>query len=651
MRALRILGLLLLALAVPAAATTVDNFVLLDHAGDAHELYYGDPAAIVVLVQGNGCPIVRAALPTFKALRDEFEPQNVRFLMLNANLQDDRRSIRNEAAEWAIDMPVLDDSTQLIGESLGLIRTGEVLVIDPASRQLVYRGPIDDRLTYERQKAAANDHYLRDALTAQLAGEPIAVAQRDAVGCLINFPERKADHAQISYSDTIAPLLKEKCAVCHHPGGIGPWAMTSYTMVRGFAPMMREVIRTKRMPPWHADPHIGIWVGDRSMSDEQTRTLVHWIEAGAPRGDGPDPLATVGAASDVWPLGEPDLVLEVPPFTVPASGVVDYQFPVIKNPLTDGVWVSAATVIPGDRNVVHHVLVGASNGPSTAPRNEESVFDNYIIGYAPGNESARMPEGTGVFVPAGADFLLQMHYTPYGKEAVDRTRIGLYFADQAPGNFLRHQVVLDPTIRIPPNAGRHEEVAYYPFERAARLHLLVPHAHYRGRSSRFELQYPDGRSEVLLSVPNYDFNWQRTYEFAEPKAVPAGARLVHRTEYDNSAANPGNPAPERTVPWGLQSWDEMLYGAFSFSYVDESSDAPIYDKLAADTRQWFGFMDRNLDGRLVWTEMPKQLKRRLVQGFKQVDTNGDGGLDVDEFINLRRMGARQAAAAASVGSD
>jgi hypothetical protein len=642
-------GALLAALLLPLQALAsqtqrVDNFVLLDHTGKAQELYYGNHKAIALMVHGNGCPIVRNAITDFKALRDEFEPKGVRFAMLNANLQDERASIAAEAREWGIDMPILDDTTQLIGEALKLVRTGEVLIIEPGTWEVVYRGPLDNRLDYERQKKQASERYAKDALTAVLAGRKVSQAERDAVGCLINFPARKANHAAISYTDTIAPLLQEKCAVCHRPGGIGPWAMTSYTMVQGFAPMIREVVRTRRMPPWHADPQIGHWKGDKSLSIEETQTLIHWIEAGAPRGEGKDPLLAVARPSDEWPLGAPDLVLEVPAFEVPAAGTVDYQFPVLQNPLDDGVWVEAATVIPGDRNVVHHVLVGAADGPrdSSKPRRGgESVFDNYIIGYAPGNESASMPEGTGVYIPKGADFLLQMHYTPYGKAAVDKTRVGLYFAKEQPENFLRHQVVLDPTIRIPPNVAEHEEVAYHEFDKDALLHFIVPHAHYRGRASSFELAYPDGRTEVLLSVPNYDFNWQRTYEFETPKLMPAGSRLLHRTVYDNSAANPGNPDPERTVPWGLQSWDEMLYGAFSYSWVDETAKQPIHDSQLSEAYQMVGFMDRDMDGKLSWKELPKQLQKRLVQGFKHVDANGDGGLDAKEFVQMQRRGQQQ----------
>jgi hypothetical protein len=619
-------------------AERIENFVLLDQHGDAHNLHYHrDKSAVVIMIQGNGCPIVRNALTDYKALRDSFADQGVHFMMLNANLQDQRSTILAEAEKFGIDMPILHDETQLIGESLNLVRTAEVLVIDPKNWQIVYRGPINDRQVYERQKAEASNHYAADAIANVLANQPVTVASRDTMGCLINFAQRNADHEQISYTDTIAPILQEKCVVCHTEGGLGPWAMSSYEMVRGFAPMMREVIRTKRMPPWHADPHIGVWKNDKSLSIEQTQTLVHWIEAGAPRGEGEDPLKDLAIAQVEWPLGEPDLILDIPEYTIPASGVVDYKFPRLANPLDQGVWVKAATVIPGNREVVHHILAGSIDATTAQAKRDSGVFDNYLIGYAPGNESNLFPQDTGVYIAPGGEYTVQLHYTPIGREVVDNSRIGLYFHDKQPGNFYRQSVVIDPTIQIPPNQPRHAEVAYYEFDKPALLHDLVPHSHYRGVASKFELIGPDGSRETVLSVPNYDFNWQRTYTFVEPMRIEPGSRLVHTTWYDNSAANPGNPDPNRTVPWGLQSWDEMLYGAFSYTYVDETTEAPVHDKALAETTQMVGFMDKDFDGKLSWTELPGYLKRRIGKRFEQADINSDGGLSIREMHRLQQM--------------
>ena len=617
------LFLLALGFVSTAMASTgrVENFVLLDHKGEAHELHYNKSSkAIALMAHSTSCTASEADYKTFGALSEELHEQGVKFFLINSNIADDRASISAHLSSLEATLPVLQDEAQIIGPSLGFEKSGDVLLVDPSNWQVIYRGGVD-------QLANAID-------------TPNTSPGNNTKGCDVNY------HAMSevpSYSADVAPILADKCVVCHTEGGLGPWAMSSHQMVMGFSPMIREVLRTKRMPPWHADPHIGVWKNDISLTNQQLQTLISWIDAGAPRGDGPDPLAENQTAFVEWPLGEPDLIIDIPEYAIPASGVVDYQFPTVVNPLEEGVWIKAATVVPGDREVVHHILAGTIDAQTEGLRRDSGVFDNYLIGYAPGNESHQFPEGTGVYVPPGGEYLFQMHYTPVGRETVDRSRIGLYFHKKTPDNFFRQSVVINPTIKIPPQEARHAEVAYYEFGEEAVLHDLVPHAHYRGVASKFELWHPDGHKETILSVPNYDFNWQRTYEFVEPKRIPKGARLVHTTWYDNSPNNPGNPNPEREVPWGLQSWDEMLYGAFSFTYVDETSEAPIHDANRAQTAQWVGFLDKDLDGKLSWRELPKQIKKRLVQGFQAVDKDSDGGLNIEEMsaITQRMAEARR----------
>ena len=336
-------------------------------------------------------------------------------------------------------------------------------------------------------------------------------------------------------------------------------------------------------------------------------------------------------------MGEPDLIIEVPAYEIPATGVIEYKYPVIKNPLNHPVWVRAVSVAPGERSVVHHVLGGASD--PNKPTDGQSLFDNYLIAYAPGNESAHMPEGTGVYIPPGGDFILQMHYTPAGKPVVDQTRVGLYFHDEPPGNFLRHHVILDPTINVPAHAKSWGKSGYFDFERDAVLYEVLPHAHFRGKSATFSLRYPDGEEELLLSVPKYDFNWQRSYVFAEPKDIPAGSRLIYHSVYDNSAQNPGNPNPDRDVPWGEQSFDEMLYGDVLFSWKDETADNPIHDIHRMEAAQVFGFVDRNQDAVWQWEEMSPRMQERLGDSFEQLDQDGDGGLNIDEYLAMQRARA------------
>ncbi|MEO8315710.1 MAG: redoxin family protein [Pseudomonadota bacterium] len=350
--------------AQPAKTQHVDNFTLLDQNGKSHKLYYlSDKKAVVIMVQGNGCPITRTAWNMLKEVRAEYAARGIEFMMLNPNLQDDRASVQAEAKEFGYDIPVLIDQSQLVGEALGVTRTAEVFVIETKSWNVVYRGPVDDRLNYERQRATAKEKYLIDALNNVLAGKPVTVTKRDSPGCIVDFPSR--DHpVAISYSKTIAPLLTKNCVGCHQQGGIAPWAMAGYDKVKGFAPMIREVVRTQRMPPWHADPHVGKWVGDRGLTPDEAASLVHWVEAGAPRGDGPDPLAAERPPASEWTLGQPDLVLTLPAYDVPATGVVSYQYVTVANPLDKPVWVRAAVVVPGERTVVHHVLTGYNAGTS-----------------------------------------------------------------------------------------------------------------------------------------------------------------------------------------------------------------------------------------------------------------------------------------------
>lgn len=624
----------------------VDNFVLLDQNGEAHELFYHNNApAIVLLVQGNGCPIVRNMATDFNAVRDAYEPKGVKFFMLNANAQDDRAEIATEAADYGYDLPILKDEAQLIAASLEVTRTAEVIVIDPESRAILYRGPVNDRVGYERQKEEASEHFLSDALTAIIAGEPIAEPARATKGCIVNLKDayQTEKHANISYSKTIAPILMENCVTCHQEGGIGPWAMTEYEDVEGFSLMIREVVRTKRMPPWSADPEIGKFHGARSLSIADQQNLIRWIEAGAPRGEGEDPLAGRKTDAKEWPLGEPDLIIEAPAFDVPASGVIDYQFPTIPNPLKEDVWVRAITVIPGDKSVVHHALIGSSETITEPGQgDDDDVFENYLVGFVPGSESYVYPENSGIPVKGGGEYRIQFHYTPSGKATTDKTRIGLYFHDEPPEHILRQQVALNLRMNIPPGASDHVESAYFQFDQPAEIYLLFPHAHYRGKSSKFELHYPDGEVETVLSVPRYDFNWQHNYALVEPLKVPAGTKLVHETVYDNSELNFANPDPESNVRWGLQSADEMLYGSFFFRWSEETKDNPVHDPIAFEIRQFYGFADEDRDGRLVPSEMRRGLRASWDAGrLTKVDLDKDGALSFNEFYLMQKFQAAQ----------
>lgn len=535
---------------------TIDNFALLDQHGKFHELYYlSDMKAVVLMTQDDECKQT-APLTTLEQVKAAYAGKGVEFLMLNLN--DDRASV---AAQAKGTIPVLMDETHFVGEALDARRAGEVFVIDPKGWKLIYRGPLD------RGKSGTGSTLLTHSLDAVLAGTATPQKAVSVKGCKVKVAKAKDPSMRTAYSQHVAPLLADNCVTCHRTGGIGPFAMSDYNMVKGFSPMIREVIRTKRMPPWHADPHIGSFQGDRSLTTAEAQTIVHWIEAGAPRGKGPDPLAELKKTWAEWEFGEPDLVLEVPAFDVPATGTVDYQRYTIPNPTGRDLWLRASDILPGDRSVLHHVLIGSLDASLSAQERRLRGAVGNVGVYVPGGGPFQYPAETGVFVPKDASFTFQMHYTSNGKAVRDKTRAGFYFLKEPPKYELKTMLLAKTGLKIPANTKEYTDSSTQRMQRDIIAYAFFPHAHFRGRASDFKLQYSDGREEMLLSVPKYDFNWQATYSLTTPKAIPAGTRIVHTTTYDNSSQNKANPDPNRVVPWGEQSWDEMLYGTVIYREV------------------------------------------------------------------------------------
>jgi len=582
-----------------ARGERVDNFRLIDHRGRSHELYYHtDAKAILLVAYGSGCPRLSEAVSALARLTQAGDP-GVRVFWIDSESEPDsaggarRERIGELAGELEISAPILIDETQLIGEALGVRAVGDVWIVDPSRWTLAFRASLIG------DGEAEGAEKVRSALTALLAGQPAPPARvipEGAAACPIALPTRARGGAQpISYAQTIAPMLIDKCVSCHREGGIGPWQMRNYETVLGFSPMIREVVRTQRMPPWHADPHSLAMRNDRSLSREQTRTLVHWIEAGAPRGEGPDPLAELydhrrerienplelpGDKSQPpadwpeWRLGPPDLVVEIPAFEVPASGVLDYRYVSVENPLARDVWIRAVDFLPGDRTVLHHVIASTRVRPEQRTgreqragfgRGRESSLSNYV----PGAEPLVIPSEAGILVKRDAEFYFQMHYTTSGKAATDTTRLGLYFRKEPPAYEYRSAVLLNPFLRIPAGARDHAEKASFRFKKDALLYSLHPHAHFRGSAARFVAFYPDGSEKLLLNVPRYDFNWQSTYFLQQPEVLPAGTRVEYMGWFDNSKENRANPDPSRDVRWGQQTWDEMLYGVLRYRDLDE----------------------------------------------------------------------------------
>ncbi len=606
----------------PAAAVSgpVNNFLLVDQNFEAHELYrMADSKAVVLITQANGDATIRGLAPELKALKAKYGPQGVEFYLLNSHDKFD--SVKPEADKVGYDMPVLIDDNQIISGSLGVTRSAEMFVIDPKTWRVV------------AHTAAAGG---AKALDAVLGGQTVAATASHGMATPI------APVTKISYAKDVAPILEAKCVACHQQGGIGPMQLTSYQMVKGFAPMIREVIRTDRMPPYHADPHVGQFSDSKRLSPDEIKTIVAWVEAGAPRGDGADPLAGVKHVASEWPLGKPDVILKIPSYSVPASGVVDYQRPAIANPLTEGKWLRASTVKPGDRQAVHHVLTGWMQSMPENGKSSETRWQGSVGGYAVGAESEVMPANTGSYIPPSGAIGFQMHYTPYGKDTTDNSEIGLYFYDKPPELIMHSVVVIDNTIDIPPNDGHHQEVAYVTFPHDALLYSAFPHAHYRATASDLWLYTPDGKKKLLVTLPRYDFNWQREYTFATPLKIPAGSKLVAHYIYDNSKSNPHNPDPKIEVTWGEQSFQEMLFTSVRFRWADETATHRVNYEAEMNQNRLMGMMDDNLDGKIEKAELKGRIGEQLLKYFDVLDKDHDGSLDSTELAAAQQMmGARQ----------
>ena len=505
--------------------------------------------------------------------------------------------------------------------------TAEAFVIDPKTWTVAYHGPVDG---------------LPKALTAVIAGKQPAVAEAAVMGTAIAFPDRAraASFARISYAREAAPILSAKCVVCHTEGGIGPFAMSSYEVVKGFSPMIREVLRTRRMPPFHADPHYGAWKNDMSLSDAQVKTIVNWVEAGAPRGAGEDPLKKVRPQLAEWPMGKPDVIVTIPAYDVPASGLVDYQDRSIPTHLTEGKWLRA-TAWKGASPTVHHALAGWI--PETPADGRGFSWNTSMGGYGPGGEANLSPPSTGTYLPPGGSFAFQMHYTPVGKPTRDETQVGLYFYKDAPKYILRQASVTDFSIELPAGEGLRRERAYLEFPHDALLYGTQPHCHSRCYSTKLTIRYPDGKQKVLLNQPRYDFGWQRECLFKNLFPVPAGSVLIAEYVYDNSTANPANPDPKHNVVFGEQTSEEMLFTFVRFRWKDETANNRRDDyQKDLNSGVMFGALDDNMDGKILLAEFRNAaMFAPLKANFGLVDKNKDGAVDKAEMAAamgmMRRM--------------
>lgn len=420
-----------------------------------------------------------------------------------------------------------------------------------------------------------------------------------------------------TFTKDVAPILFKNCVTCHRPGQIAPMSLLSYREARPWSRSIKDKVVTREMPPWLADPQYGKFRNDRRLSQDEIDTIVAWADAGAPQGNDED-MPPVPEFSNAWVYGPPDHIIEMPTeYEVPAEGEASVLRFYSKVPFEQDRFVVGLEMKPSNVAVLHHAnvhfqrldipegarfdrgkFIGTDGGEITPERlrGGASVFEvdqGQLISYVPGRGYESYWPGVGKRIPAGEWFVWSVHYSPTGRPERDRTDIGLYFAKEpvrhvvitsqiSGGTYLvegkeliaeRQDARADIPV-IPPYDENWQIKAIMPIQDDITIYGYQPHAHLRSKEWQYIVTYPDGREEVLLSVPNYSFEWQLHYELAEPKKIPAGSRLMAIGRYDNSIKNRYNPGPHKEVYWAEQSWDEMFQGKFEYS-VDRYERKPV----------------------------------------------------------------------------
>ena len=462
---------------------------------------------------------------------------------------------------------------------------------------------------------------------------------------VVTLVAKRNQAAGVTFTRDVAPIIFNKCSICHRPGEVAPMPLTSYQEVRPWSKAIREEVAERTMPPWFADPHKSTlkFGNDRRLTQKEIDTIVAWVDAGAPKGDDKD-LPAMPKFTPGWTFGEPDLIIEMPvDFEVPAEGELPMQNFYVPVPFNEERWVEKVELRPGNPAVVHHSIANVvrlpegtkvvdgkavRDGAASAALNSQSaretgglseggsreVFlsqDSFtragafkLVGQAPGKGFESHYPGTAKRILPGMYVQFNMHYQPSGRVEKDRSRLGLWFAKKPVTYEVLTKGVSDTIFiggkelsetrmingkevkirgkipNIPPNVDNWEISGEVTIKEAITLYAFAPHMHLRGKDIKYTLVWPDGRQQVLLDVPKFDFNWQLHYELAEPLKIPAGSRMIAVAHYDNSIKNRYNPAPNKEVFWSEQSWDEMFIPWFEYTVDSKILNKPAPPQTA-----------------------------------------------------------------------
>ena len=546
---------------------TQDNFSALDKQKSDVEVY---------VFLSPHCPISNAYVPLLSHLIDEFSRSNFQFFgVISGAVSDDTDEFRQK---FTIRIPLIVDHQNRICEALNATHTPQVVV--RTGSETIYSGRIDDRfadLGKSRQKASQQD--LKRVLELLRDGLPVLPSKNVPTGCLIerqlkspvdNGPSSQTATA-LTFNRDVAPIVYEHCSRCHRPGEAAPFSLMTFDDVRHHASQIEVVVRRRLMPPWKPEAGCAEFANVHRLTNHEIKVLSAWIASDRAEGNPEDlPLTPIFPAG--WQLGKPDLELVMSePFLVPADGPDVYQHFIIPTGLTDNRLVSAVEFRPGAPEVVHHSITYFDTTGRGRELDAEDPQPGYsrlgspgfavsgsLGGWGPGGQPRRLPKGLGRPLAKGSDIVLQIHYHPIGRAVSDQSRLGLYFAPSSSTHKTTEIMVADIDLHISAGAARHHHHAELEIPADIIVFDATPHMHVLGKEIKAVAHRPDGTTEPLIWIRDWDFYWQDNYVYRNPVSLPAGTRIELDCWFDNSTNNPLNPnSPPRDVHWGDFSTDEM----------------------------------------------------------------------------------------------
>ena len=549
----------------------IDNVALKNIKDENSQLYKRNSKGTVIFIFDVDCPMSLKLAPKIKRLESQFKSLQIKHLLISKQVSKEEvlKVYKKRAFQGEL---LVDSKDEQAARALKVKTTCEVFLVD-GSGTLIYRGAIDDQYGIGFAKDKVSSHYLVDAVNAFLNTDTPKVRLTSAPGCLVEFDEKERVQSKITFHKDISRILQSRCQRCHHDGGVGPFNLITFGEVKERRKMIKYVVEKKLMPPWFTRGG-GPWRDNYNLTDAERKLILEWIAAGTPEGDNTDaPLPKKFPKK--WLMEKPDLVVPLEKkIAVKAEGTMRYQNVNVRVPTKEDKWVSAVEIRTTNPQVLHHVLVfhlGADR--SKFRQADTSGVRGFFAGYVPGNQMSVYPEGSGKKLAAGTYLRFQLHYTPNGTAVNDQISIAFKFHDKKPASTIETKSAFNSRFAIPPFADNHKVQARHKFLQDGYLVGFSPHAHLRGKSFKYDLVSPDGKRETLVDIPQYDFNWQITYQYQNPRKVKAGSYLEVTAHYDNSDKNPANPDPSARVRFGDQTFEEMMIGYFEFI---KTADDKIY---------------------------------------------------------------------------